>query len=116
MDRHLYVAVLDLCAAYDRVLMDTVAEEVASVSDSVSEHPAQLFADDVKLHAKREKALQKTLGIATTWPAQNSVKWNTHFGNSEVVKYKGVPKAKGLVSRPGTTSKMESLFPGSLHG
>ncbi len=72
--------------------MDTFAEKVASIPDSVSEHPAQLFADDVKLNAKKGKALQKILGIATTWAALNSMKWNTNLGNSEVLKYKGVPK------------------------
>ncbi len=74
--------------------MDTFAEEVSSVPDLVSEQPAQLFADDVKLHAKTGKGLQNILDIATSWATRNSMKWNTRPVKSEVVKYKGLPNRK----------------------
>ncbi len=74
--------------------MDTFAEKVATVPDSVSEHPVQLFADDVKLHAKTGKGLQKIFDIATSWATRNSMKWNNSPGKSEVLKYEGLPKHK----------------------
>ncbi len=74
------------------IFMDTFAEEVSSVPNSVSEQPALLFADDVKLHAKTGKGLQKILDIASSWATRNSIKWNTRPGKSEVLKYKGLPK------------------------
>ncbi len=98
------------------IFMNTFAEEVSSVPDSVSEQPAQRFADDVKLHAKTGKGLQKILDIGTSWATRNSVKWNTRPGKSEFLKYKRPAETQVLAGRPETTPNMETLVSGSQHG
>lgn len=58
------------------MFMDTLLNRLDAIPRSLSEHPANAYADDILLLSKSASGLQELLDIATVWSQQFHMRWN----------------------------------------